>query len=472
MSQFIPSFDQAKVLVVGDVMLDRYWVGDTDRVSPEAPVPVIKINHIENRLGGAANVACGLAALGVQVVLLGLVGDDAQAEIVADLLKTKKVDAKLCRVKNHSTITKVRAVSRAQQLLRMDFETGFTDLDSAELKKTYQEISAEVDVIVLSDYLKGTLFDPQFFIQTAKAKNKKVIVDPKARDFWVYRGADCLTPNQGEFERSVSTFANEAELESLARQFIAQNNLGAVLVTRGSEGMSWISRTESQHLTAHAFEVKDVTGAGDTVIATIAASLAVGASMQEALILANMAAGVVVLKTGTATVSLAELERAMNTNMSSCFGVLTESQAIQMAAECKRTGKKLVMTNGCFDILHPGHIGYLEEAKKCGDRLLVAINDDASIRKLKGPKRPAKPLADRMRVLSALKAVDWVMAFGEETPERLIKLISPDVLVKGTDYKDISQVVGHEHVLASGGEVRLLGPKKEWSTTDIIAKIT
>ncbi|WP_134676043.1 bifunctional D-glycero-beta-D-manno-heptose-7-phosphate kinase/D-glycero-beta-D-manno-heptose 1-phosphate adenylyltransferase HldE [Ectopseudomonas khazarica] len=466
----MPRYDQAAVLVVGDVMLDRYWHGGTSRISPEAPVPVVRVDQIEDRPGGAANVALNIAALGSRALLVGVTGVDEAADSLSDSLRGVGVETHFQRLDKQPTIVKLRVMSRHQQLLRMDFEEPF-DTDSAALAREVEQLLAGVKVLVLSDYGKGALQNHQALIQLARARGIAVLADPKGKDFSIYRGASLITPNLHEFETIVGGCVDEAELVSKGARLMRELELGALLVTRGEHGMTLLRPEHAPlHLPARAREVFDVTGAGDTVISTLAASIAAGEELPNAVALANLAAGIVVGKLGTAAISTPELRRAVQREEGSERGVLSLDQLLIAIEDARAHGERIVFTNGCFDILHAGHVTYLEQARAQGDRLIVAINDDASVSRLKGPGRPINAVDRRMAVLAGLGAVDWVVSFSEDTPERLLKQVQPDVLVKGGDY-GVDQVVGADIVQAYGGEVRVLGLVENSSTTAIVEKI-
>ncbi|WP_296216830.1 bifunctional D-glycero-beta-D-manno-heptose-7-phosphate kinase/D-glycero-beta-D-manno-heptose 1-phosphate adenylyltransferase HldE [Pseudomonas sp. UBA2684] len=466
----MPRFDQAPVLVVGDVMLDRYWHGGTSRISPEAPVPVVKVEQIEDRPGGAANVALNIAALGAPAVLVGVTGEDEAADSLSNSLEAVGVKTHFQRIDDQPTIVKLRVMSRHQQLLRMDFEELF-NTDAAALAAQVEQLLGGVKVLVLSDYGKGALKNHQVLIQAARAKGIPVLADPKGKDFSIYRGASLITPNLHEFESIVGGCVDEAELVSKGAKLMRELDLGALLVTRGEHGMTLLRPEHAPlHLPARAREVFDVTGAGDTVISTLAAALAAGEALPQAVALANLAAGIVVGKLGTAVISAPELRRAVQREEGSERGVLSLDQLLIAMEDARAHGEKIVFTNGCFDILHAGHVTYLEQARAQGDRLVLAVNDDASVSRLKGPGRPINSVDRRMAVLAGLGAVDWVVSFSEDTPERLLKQVQPDVLVKGGDYA-IDQVVGADIVSAYGGEVRVLGLVENSSTTAIVEKI-
>ncbi|MBE1298644.1 MAG: bifunctional D-glycero-beta-D-manno-heptose-7-phosphate kinase/D-glycero-beta-D-manno-heptose 1-phosphate adenylyltransferase HldE [Alteromonadaceae bacterium] len=467
----LPHFESANILVVGDIMLDRYWLGPTSRISPEAPVPVVKIEGMDERPGGAANVALNIAALQSDVQVMGLGGNDESAQTLAKVLQAVGATCEILPVDNMDTITKLRVLSRNQQLIRLDFEKSFSDVDKSELNNRVEQRLSDASVLVLSDYAKGCLSDPQAFIGLAKKRNVPVIVDPKGSDFSKYRGASLLTPNMSEFQQVVGECHSESEIVEKAQMLLGEFDIGALLVTRSEHGMTLIRRGEKEfHLPAKAREVYDVTGAGDTVVATLACAIGAGFDYQEACMLANSAAGIVVGKLGTSTVNIQELISAVQDETDVGLGVMSEQQlkfAVQLA---KDRGEKIVMTNGCFDILHAGHVSYLQTAAALGDRLIVAVNADESVRQLKGEGRPINHVQRRMSVLAALGSVDWVVLFSEDTPARLIGEVLPDVLVKGGDYKP-DEIAGGEHVVANGGTVQVLNFEEGLSTTNIINQI-
>lgn len=467
----LPDFEKARVLVVGDVMLDRYWSGPTGRISPEAPVPVVKVEHNEERPGGAANVALNVAALGAGSLLLGLTGQDEAAAALSDKLTSVGVKSDFVAVANFPTITKLRILSRNQQLLRLDFEEGFHAVDPEPLLAKMRALLPEVDVVILSDYGKGALESVPQMIAMARAAKVPVLVDPKGTDFDKYRGATLLTPNMSEFEAVVGKVRDEQELVKKGLALIERFELEALLVTRSEHGMTLLRANQDElHLPAQAHEVFDVTGAGDTVIGTLATALAAGKSLDESCALANTAAGIVVGKLGTSTVSPIELANAVYGDNESGFGVVTEQQLKFAVDAARRRGERVVMTNGCFDILHAGHVSYLQNARKLGDRLIVAVNDDASVSRLKGPGRPVNPVDRRMAVLAGLGAVDWVVPFSEDTPRRVIAEVLPDLLVKGGDYQP-HEIAGYEEVTANGGQVLVLNFEDGCSTSGIIRTI-
>lgn len=468
----LPPFENARVLVVGDVMLDRYWHGDTSRISPEAPVPVILVGDGEERPGGAGNVALNVAALGGRSTVVGLTGDDEAADALERRLGEAEVACRFLRQTGYPTITKLRVLSRHQQLIRLDFENGFPGCDAQELIAGFQAELAEADVVVLSDYGKGALREacPEL-IRLARAAGKPVLVDPKGSDFERYRGATLITPNVGEFEAVVGRCGDEDELVTRGEALRRDLDLEALLITRSEKGVTLLRQGHLPlHLPTRAREVFDVTGAGDTVISVLAAALAAGQDLAEATAIANLAAGIVVGKLGTATVDAGEIRQAMREQDQVARGVVDEERLVQLIQEAKSHGERIVMTNGCFDILHAGHVTYLQQSAELGDRLVVAVNDDASVRRLKGEERPVNTMENRMQVLAALGCVDWVVPFFEDTPTRLICRLAPDVLVKGGD-NDPDRIPGGDCVREAGGEVRVMTFVDGCSTTRVIEAI-
>jgi len=469
----LPDFSHANVLIVGDLMLDRYWSGGTGRISPEAPVPVVNVHSSEDRPGGAANVAVNVATLGAKVTLMGMCGNDANATLLRERLASYDINCKFFAVDGLDTITKLRVMSRNQQLIRLDFEKSFEDADKSALASAFDAALDKVDIVILSDYAKGCLSDPQRLIQAAKAKGKRVIVDPKGSDFSKYVDATLITPNMEELNVVVGPSHSEKSLVENAQKLKATLALDALLLTRSEQGMTLFEGQSPEfHLPAKAKEVYDVTGAGDTVVSTLAVALACHLPIQAACVLANLAASVVVGKLGTSTVSNTELALAIGEqSVHLDGGVMSEEQLDIALTVAKGRGERIVMTNGCFDILHSGHVAYLEEAAQLGDRLIVAVNTDASVTKLKGPGRPVNNVSRRMAVLAGLSAVDWVVPFAEDTPQRLIARLLPDVLVKGGDYQ-INDIAGGKEVMENGGEVNVLSFEDGVSTTGIIERIT
>ena len=470
-------FSNANILVVGDVMLDQYWTGRAGRISPEAPVPVVKVAAEEVRAGGAANVALNIAALGATAHLLGIVGKDVSGQVDAHGQQLSQLMSQAgvsydWALSDSGTICKLRVLSHHQQLIRMDFENPVPKEPALELVEKLKQQVVKYDVLVISDYAKGALQFVEQMIAAAIAVKVPVLVDPKGLDFSRYQGATLVKPNQSEFESIVGEALDTDVLVMKADQLIKDLQLDALLVTRSEHGMALVTSSEAPYLLqSQAQEVFDVTGAGDTVMAALATGFASGMSLQNAVHLANQAASVVVRKVGTSTVSKAELDEAIKASMRhKGYVAMNEDELLELVQLAQKNGEKVVITNGCFDLLHSGHVRYLNEAAKLGERLIVAVNSDESVHILKGPTRPIVGLAGRMELLSALSCVDWVVPFNEETPERLICKIKPDVLVKGGDYKP-SDIAGSKCVWDNGGHVEVLSFWEGYSTTGLVNKI-
>lgn len=467
---------QLRILVVGDVMLDRYWLGDTARISPEAPVPVVKVNRLEDKVGGAANVARNIAHLGAKVSLIGLVGADEYGEKISQLLTQERIESKLVKQNLQPTIVKMRVVSRQQQVVRLDVEEPFDPELSEHLLEQLESSLSGCDLVVFSDYNKGSLSAVEKMIGLARKAGKQVLVDPKSSDLSRYRGAHFITPNLGEFAAAGGLTESESSIAESARRLLQESGIDALLLTRSERGMSLITQTERFDYAAQVREVADVTGAGDTVIATLSVMLGAGFTPKQAVDIANTAAGLVVTKLGAATVSAMDLEAKLGGRGAYRGGVDDASSAavLEQINTARGNGEKIVFTNGCFDILHAGHVAYLEEARALGDRLVVGLNNDASIARLKGADRPINGLAARARVLNGLKSVDWVISFGDtengDKPSRLIEQVQPDVLVKGGDYQ-VDEIAGAEFVLANGGEVKVVSFLGGFSSSKIIDAI-
>lgn len=469
-----PSFENVSVLVIGDVMLDRFWAGATHRVSPEAPVPVVKVADCHNRAGGAGNVAVNIASLGARSKLAGLCGEDEAAQSLRAAVEAAGVQWAVTPC-GAETIVKLRVLSRNQQLLRMDFEGSLDQYADDLFLGWLTTLLVDIDVVVLSDYGKGTLNRVAELITVCRDMGKPVLVDPKGMDLSRYRGASLLTPNLSEFEAVVGQCHSEEELIARGIQLRDELELQALLITRSERGMTLLERgQEPLHLPARAREVYDVTGAGDTVISVMASAIGAGETFPIATALANAAAGVVVAKLGTASVTRDELSAALAQdlaeNLPHVGAVLTLPQLLERVGQARASGERIVMTNGCFDILHAGHVSYLEAARKLGDRLIVAVNSDDSVARLKGPTRPVNPLDARMAVLAGLRSVDWVVPFSADTPADLIAQLLPDVLAKGGDYM-AETVVGYDTVVANGGKVVILDFLAGYSTSRMIDSV-
>jgi D-beta-D-heptose 7-phosphate kinase/D-beta-D-heptose 1-phosphate adenosyltransferase len=466
----IPDFSRTRIVVAGDVMLDRYLFGSTGRISPEAPVPVVHVNETDDRPGGAANVAVNLASLGIETKLVGVVGDDDAADSLASILDKRGIKCNFHRVHDRPTTTKTRVQSRGQQLVRLDQENTAA-LEGDEIVGLLRDCIDGAGAVVLSDYGKGALTNVADMIAVCREAGVPALVDPKGSDFTKYRGASLITPNQSEFEAVVGACDSDTDLVARARAMLSDLELDAVLVTRSEKGMLLLEADmEPVFLSTQAREVFDVTGAGDTVIATFAGAIASGQDLAAAASLANIAAGLVVRKIGAAAVTPGEISASLHRSGQGGRGLMGSEELNAAVKEARQRGERIVMTNGCFDVLHAGHVAYLEEAKNLGDRLIVAVNDDDSVRRLKGETRPINQLQDRLLVLAGLAAVDWVVPFSTDTPANLIASVLPDVLVKGGDYR-AEDIVGAKDVLSNGGEVRVLPFRDGHSSSRIIDKL-
>ena len=466
-----------RIAVIGDVMLDRYFYGEVKRISPEAPVPVTRINKIRSVLGGAANVAANLARLECSVFMGGVTGDDENRVLLEKLMAEAGIDfSGLMRSSERSTITKLRVLGGNQQMLRLDFEEpgALREAESVRLKAWLTGLLAGgLNGIVISDYAKGVCGDEftQWVITQAHAVGIPVLIDPKGADWSKYRHCDFITPNLKEMCEAAGCVRDNEDtaVVEMAQAARVRYAIGNVVVTRSERGMSLISATEVLHAPATAMEVFDVSGAGDTVAATLLAAVAGGVALDDAIFMANRAAGIVVAKVGTYPVHREELLKDIlgeERKKGHGYRTLSWDEAASLAATWRACGEKLVFTNGCFDILHVGHVSYLEKARNLGRHLIVGLNTDASVTRLKGPSRPLVGELDRARVLAALNCVDAVVLFDEDTPEELIKRLRPDILVKGGDYKP-EEVAGRSWA----GEVRIIDFEEGYSTTGIVSKI-
>lgn len=465
------------VWVIGDIILDEYIVGDIERVSPEAPVQVVSVSNEFNVLGGAANVAHGLVALGAKATLAGIIGCDNAAHTLLELCREKGIRTQgVIDVNDRPTIRKVRVMSRRQQMIRLDWErVQPIDEETENRLLASLDQSDPPDAILLSDYAKGVLTDSliQKLIHKAHEKGAPIVVDPKSKSFERYRGASIITPNLKEFQTASDRRIDPINGESIAasaKQICEEAGIGAMLVTLGEWGMAlWTADKGLYQIAATAREVYDVTGAGDTVVAALALSLASGADFKTAAIISNAAAGVVVGKAGTSIVKPDELVDALSPHIED--KILTSQSLADRLRWWRLQKKRIVFTNGCFDLLHVGHLHILNQAAALGDVLIVGLNTDSSIRQLqKGPERPLIPEQERATLVAALGCVSAVVLFDEVTPLNLIKEIKPDILVKGADYR-IDQVVGRREVEASGGKVMLVDLLPNRSTSSIIEKI-
>ena len=476
-------FRQLKVLVVGDVMLDRYIHGEVERISPEAPVPVLRHAQRYERAGGAANVAMNLAGLGCQTFLGGFWGSDSEQTELAAILERSGIDTVGIVSSSLPTISKTRIVGRQQQLLRLDIESrdAIPADEAARLHELATGLVAKVHAVILSDYAKGALTEAlcEGVIRAARTAGVPVLADPKTPDFSKYSGATTVCPNLGELALATGIPAHQIErLLTAGQALVAEHDFQFLTVTMSEKGISLLRASSAEgtgiyHSPARAREVFDVSGAGDTVIATLAAGMAGGLRIETAVELANLAAGIVVSKVGTVPIAAHELVASLtpSTGLSAGEKVLDRERIQLRVAEWRASGETIVFTNGCFDLLHVGHITLLEDCRRFGSKLVLGLNADASVCRLKGPSRPIVGERERARVMAALAAVDAVVLFEEDTPLELIRLLKPNVLVKGGDYT-VETVVGHEDVIASGGRVEIVPTVEGFSTTHIVKKLT
>ena len=473
---YFQKLSDVKILVVGDVMLDRYWHGDSARISPEAPVPVVRVSDFEDKAGGAANVAKNIVHLGAQASLLGIIGEDDNGKSLQASLEKEGISSLLVKQNQAPTITKIRILSRSQQVVRLDIEQSFSQQHADLLSAEFERLIDQFEMVLFSDYNKGSLANIGGMIDVAKKAGKTVLVDPKSKDLAVYSGADYVTPNLTEYQAAGGVSGDEQQIAQSAKKIIADCKLGAMLLTRSEQGMSLITPTEKFDYPAQTLEVADVTGAGDTVIATLAVMLGTQMPASQAVEIANIAAGITVTRLGAATLSPEELSSNLTAYLERTGAHYhpTADEVFERIEQARRRGDKIVFTNGCFDILHAGHVRYLAQAKTRGDKLVVGLNNDDSITRLKGADRPVNSLQERATVLTALAAVDWVIPFGSveenDTPANLIQQLNPDVLVKGGDYK-IEDIAGADFVLANGGNVEVLEFVNDCSTSRVISKI-
>ncbi len=468
------------VLVIGDLMLDRYLIGDVQRISPEAPVPVVLLKEQNDRAGGAANVAANLANLGITTRIAGCVGEDAEATTLLALINHLGIKSEaVIQSSERPTIAKTRVMSSHQQIVRIDQESqaALSEAENTELHILItRAIHDQPAIVILSDYAKGVLSEStcRFIIETCHQAKIPVLVDPKGHDYTKYKGATALTPNKKETAEACGVSMNDNKaLLAAAKQLKKSLGLDFLAVTRGEEGITLLEQDTDHHIAATAKQVFDVSGAGDTVIATLAAGLIHGLSAQEALSLANTAAGIVVGKVGTVPIQLDELLHELTSkNASKQADKICDLPSLKNKVNTWRAShQKIIFTNGCFDLLHAGHVTYLEAAKKTGDKLILGLNTDRSVSALKGPTRPVIHENDRARVLAALEAVDAVILFDEDTPLNLIDELRPDVIVKGDDYTE-DQVVGGKEVKTWGGSVKLIPLVQGRSTSGILEKIS
>ncbi len=444
-----------KITVIGDVMIDWYLHGESSRISPEAPVPVVNFKESKFQLGGAANVANNLRHLEIEPFLIGAVGKDHFGSLLKEHLKVEKIKFNLLSEKSFQTICKQRLMSSNQQLARIDYEQYFHASKLSNILNTFTKNIAKTDLIIVSDYGKGTVSNARKLIQSARKLKKKILVDPKGEDFTKYKGANLITPNKSEFENIMGKVGSKKDLENKAKKMLEHLDLESLIVTLGSEGMYVLTKSNKKiignFINAYPQEVFDVSGAGDTTISALGAALSEANDIFSAAEFANLAASISVSKLGTSTVS--------------------KDEVTNLAASKSNKEQVIVFTNGCFDIIHSGHLDLLKEAKSYGDKLIVGLNSDKSVSKLKGPERPIIGQSERKKILSALKFVDEVIIFNEENPLKLIKKLKPSILVKGADYTK-EQVVGGAFVESYGGEIKLVKLTKGKSSSKIINKFS
>lgn len=472
------AFHKARVLVMGDVMLDRFIYGSVERISPEAPIPVMSVTRTVDMPGGAGNVVRNVAAMGGQAILLGVVGDDEWAfDLRRQFARMPTVDVRLVTDTGRPTTVKTRYVAERQQVLRADRESRVpvAPAIAEKLLVEFERALNEIDVVILSDYAKGSLSDEvtRSAIAAARRASKRVVVDPKSRDFSKYAGATVLTPNRNELQlASGFDCITDEQVIVGARLSVDAGICEAMVVTRSADGMTVVNSDTVVHLHTIAKEVFDVSGAGDTALAALSLGLAAGGQLVDVARIANLAAGIVVGKPGTAVVSTGEIMTGLDSlaepgESPKVFGF---SRVLQRVESWREQGLKIAFTNGCFDLLHPGHVSLLDQARRSADKLVVGLNSDMSVRRLKGAGRPVQSEVARATVLSSLKAVDAVVIFDEETPLEIIKALAPDVLVKGADYT-IATVVGADEVIARGGKVLLANLVDGQSTTNTLRRV-
>ena len=475
---FLDSDHRPRLLVIGDLILDEYIWGAVSRISPEAPVPILETKSENLTLGGAANVANNLVALGCEVHLVGAIGQDEKGDKLLTLIEEKGISSKgIFRFVHRPTTSKIRVVAHNQQVLRIDKEDNrpITEETEKRIIKYINKALPDMDIVICSDYRKGILTEKVFSAVSHRAKNskKRVIVDPKSSDFELYKGATVITPNQFEVEKAVPIkIQDKIDLDRAAEYLLNLTHAEVLLITRGKDGMTlYPNKAKPVDIPTQAKEVFDVTGAGDTVVSVLAMALAVGFNPEDSAWLSNMAASIVVGKVGTAVVTLNEINEYLQEEMlRTAHTVLKLEELKKIVSLAKGTGKTVVFTNGCFDLIHGGHIEFLQKAREKGDLLVVGLNSDRSVKSIKGEGRPIKSEKERANIVSALRYVDYITIFDESTPADLIREVRPDILVKGDDYA-IDEVVGREIVEGYGAKVELIPVVQGLSTTNIVEKI-
>jgi D-beta-D-heptose 7-phosphate kinase/D-beta-D-heptose 1-phosphate adenosyltransferase len=476
LKKYLPLFRGKKVLVFGDLMLDEHIWSRVTRISPEAPVPIAEVARTTHVPGGCGNVATNIAALGGTPCLVGIIGNDSSGDkLVKALGKAKVPAAYLIRDNDRPTILKSRLIAGSQQMVRVDREdrTLVSPLLAKKITARLKELITRVDAVIISDYEKGAVTPElcRFLIKLAAKHHKPVAVDPKGIDYTKYRGTTIITPNLKEAALAARVvIRDESDLKKAGQALLRSVKSRFVLITRGKEGMSLFDPKGQTNIPAIPREVFDITGAGDAVIATLCLALAAGATMKQSAIIANYAGSIVVGKVGTAPCYFAELEVALEGREPIARKIKLRQEMAALSKNLRNEGNRIVFTNGCFDILHLGHVRYLREAKKLGDILIVGVNSDASVTALKGPDRPYVSELERAEILASLECVDFVVLFGELRPDNLIRAVRPHLHVKGGDYK-AAALPEKKLVESLGGQVVVIPPIKGRSTTNIVAKI-
>ena len=461
------------ILVIGDIILDEYWFGSSNRLSPEAVVPVVNIEKKDMRLGGAGNVANNIQSLGNKVHLITSFGKDKKGKIISSILKNNLINYTNISVKKKFTNSKIRIISSNNQIVRLDNDNHYKKFPNTNKKILETSIIKkinDINLIIISDYDKGLIQnDIKRILNEANKNNIPVLVDPKSNDISKYKNCSLLTPNLKELSKLICPYEDNLNYIKKIRRVLKKNNINSILITLGKRGMHLINSKDNLKLKSINQEVFDVSGAGDTVIASIAVFLNMGMSLDKAVKLSNIAAGQVVKKLGTSTTSIHSIYSQITKNNYELKYIKNKNYYMSVINSLKKDFKKIVMTNGCFDILHAGHIELLRKSKTFGDFLIVAINTDISVIKNKGKNRPINKLSERIKILSSLSFVDLILTFDSKTPISLYKLILPNILTKGKDYK-VDQVVGSKEVLENDGKVKLIDIYKNLSTTSILKK--
>ncbi len=454
-----------KIIVIGDIILDKYIYGNVDKISQESPTAIVNVdinNDQEVVLGGAANVATNINNLGGQVKLYSIIGNDKNSLLSKKVLKNKKINYKLTRLKNYFVTEKIRIISNSQQILRLDKDSPKIKYNQNLLNKSFRSELANSDYLLISDYNKGTIQNLESIVKIANKKNVKVLIDSKIENISSYKNSFLIKPNKKEFEKIFNLKTSEKGLNKKIIKLIKKLNINYLLLTKGKEGMTLFSKNGVKSFKSGAKEVFDVTGAGDTVLASLAVSLSQKKSILDSIKFSLKAAEIAISKLGTSAVSLKEISENQRRPK-----VVKEGELKKIIQEKKKIGKKIVFTNGCFDLLHSGHIHILKEAKKRGDILIVGLNSDKSVKKIKGKKRPLINEIDRAAHLESLEFVDFVVIYNDKTPEKIIRKINPDILVKGSEYKN-KFIAGKNYILKKKGKVILVGKYKNYSTTKLL----